>query len=364
MSSLLSGMEEQRPARPVIESSPPQAYGRKRKSSPDYLGAQASSDGFELGSDESYLGRDQWSLRPGASAAASSSRLGGPLGDKRSRLDKGKGRAGPSDGTRVKVEEDAVKVEDMDADVGMDMQGSPDWPDDIDLPAEDGMGEEDDVKPTIDTPMFDMDDDDDDLAVKPTHKPSAMGPPAKRKYVNATSTSLKNLRPTPAAPSFATPAPPKPAVADDGKLARPAWESLQDSLLLASDSMAGSDDLPPSSPPPSSASSRARSSGTSKDAPASTELDVYESDGTTLRMYWLDFLEQEVKVDESVIKNLYLFGKVFDKRGKGAWRSVCLKIDGLERNLFVVPREKTHSQFPPFRHLASFFHFGPRADRT
>ena len=343
MSSLLSGMEEERPSRPIIPSSSPphHAPGRKRKSSPDYF--QASSDGIELGSDESYLGRgSEWGLRAGPSSTsgggASGSRLGG---DKRAKvLDKGKGPA-----TKVKVEEDTVKVEDLDGDVGMDMQGSPDWPEDLELPG--GIEEEeDDVKPTIDAPMFAMDEDDgeDDLVVKPSHKPSgsssAMGPPAKRKFVNATSVSLKNLRPPPSAPSTMKP-PPKHADPDEDVPATPAWESLQDSLLLASDNVAGSDDLPPSSPPPPSRAKAAAMKG----APATTEIDAYESDGTTLRMYWLDYFEQEIKTEDSTTKNLYLFGKVFDRRGaKGKWVSCCLKIDGMERNLFVCPRPKTVSE--------------------
>ncbi|KAL7410542.1 hypothetical protein BDY24DRAFT_399400 [Mrakia frigida] len=341
MSSLLSGMEEERPSRPIIPSSPPPPFGRKRKSSPDLF--QPSSDGIDLGSDESYLGRgSEWGLRAGpssTSAGASGSRLGGAGGDKRAKLlDKGKGK-GPA--TKVKVEEDTVKVEDLDGDVGMDMQGSPDWPEDLELPG--GMDdEEDDIKPTIDTPMFEMDDDDeDDLVVKPSHKPSgsssAMGPPAKRKFVNATSVSLKSLRPPPSAPSTMKPLP-KHADPDEDVPATPAWESLQDSLLLASDNVPGSDDLPPSSPPPPSRAKAAAMKG----APATTDIDAYESDGTTLRMYWLDYFEQEIKTEDSTTKNLYLFGKVFDRRGaKGKWVSCCLKIDGMERNLFVCPRPKT-----------------------
>lgn len=337
MSSLLSGMEEERPSRPVIpSSSPPQHHlGRKRKSSPDYF--QASSDGLELGSDESYLGgggRSAWGLR--APTSASGPRLNGGGGDKRSKFDKGKGVA-----TKVKVE-NTVKVEDLDGDVGMDMQGSPDWPEDLELPGGDDIVEEDDVKPTIDVPMFDMDDDEDDdnLVVKRSHKAAAssstMGPPAKKKYFNATSVAVKPLRSSVMKPIL------KHADPDEDVLATPAWESLQDSLLLASDGVPGSDDIPPSSPPPPSRSKTAAMKG----APATTDLDAHESDGTTLRMYWLDFFEQEVKVDDSVIKNLYLFGKVFDKRGaKGKWTSCCLKIDGMERNLFVCPRPKTVSEY-------------------
>ncbi|KAG8748383.1 DNA-directed DNA polymerase alpha catalytic subunit pol1 [Ceratobasidium sp. 414] len=64
------------------------------------------------------------------------------------------------------------------------------------------------------------------------------------------------------------------------------------------------------------------------------EVDALEPDGS-LRMFWLDYLELESR--------LYLVGKVLD-RSKSTdkvkrWASCCLAIEGIERNLFVLPRK-------------------------
>ncbi|KAG9097044.1 DNA-directed DNA polymerase alpha catalytic subunit pol1 [Ceratobasidium sp. UAMH 11750] len=64
------------------------------------------------------------------------------------------------------------------------------------------------------------------------------------------------------------------------------------------------------------------------------EVDALESDGS-LRMFWLDYLELESR--------LYLVGKVLDKSKSTdkvkRWASCCLAIEGIERNLFVLPRK-------------------------
>lgn len=51
----------------------------------------------------------------------------------------------------------------------------------------------------------------------------------------------------------------------------------------------------------------------------------------SLHMYWLDYAELHGK--------LYLIGKVLDKAEK-KYVSCCVTIEGLERNLFILPRER------------------------
>ena len=57
---------------------------------------------------------------------------------------------------------------------------------------------------------------------------------------------------------------------------------------------------------------------------------VLEDDGS-LRFFWLDYLELDGK--------LYFIGKVKDKT-TGTWLSCCVTVENLERNLYVLPREK------------------------
>ncbi|EEB96533.1 hypothetical protein MPER_04320, partial [Moniliophthora perniciosa FA553] len=61
-----------------------------------------------------------------------------------------------------------------------------------------------------------------------------------------------------------------------------------------------------------------------------SNIDALEEDGS-LRFYWLDYLEHE--------GHLYFIGKLKDKT-TGAWVSCCVTVEGLERNLFVLPRQK------------------------
>lgn len=63
---------------------------------------------------------------------------------------------------------------------------------------------------------------------------------------------------------------------------------------------------------------------------AAAEMKVLEEDGS-LRIWWLDAYEKQGVV--------YMFGKVLDKATK-AYVSCCVTINGIERNLFVLPRAK------------------------
>jgi DNA polymerase alpha subunit A len=89
-------------------------------------------------------------------------------------------------------------------------------------------------------------------------------------------------------------------------LPAPTWLSVYDSLAVTSDETLGFG-----------------SSSTSK-----SSVDALESDGT-LRFFWLDYLEHNGK--------LFLTGKVKDKTSSSLV-SACLAIEGLQRNLFMLPR--------------------------
>ncbi|QRV74151.1 DNA polymerase family B [Ceratobasidium sp. AG-Ba] len=66
----------------------------------------------------------------------------------------------------------------------------------------------------------------------------------------------------------------------------------------------------------------------------SSDVVALEPDGS-LRMFWLDYLELDAR--------LYLVGKVIDKSKSTdkikRWASCCLAIEGIQRNLFLLPRE-------------------------
>lgn len=93
---------------------------------------------------------------------------------------------------------------------------------------------------------------------------------------------------------------------------KPSWLSVYDSLTVNSEA----DTLGPlaSATTPSS----------------SSNISALETDGS-LRFFWLDYLEHEGK--------LYFVGKLKDKNS-GAWVSCCVTVEGVERNLFVLPRER------------------------
>ncbi|KAF9219738.1 hypothetical protein BS17DRAFT_760418 [Gyrodon lividus] len=104
---------------------------------------------------------------------------------------------------------------------------------------------------------------------------------------------------------------PKPTIIGSGPskkedLSAPSWLSVYDSLAVASEDTLGS--------------GPAFSSKTS--------INALEDNGT-LHMFWLDYLEHGGK--------LYLIGKVKDKTSN-TWVSACLAIQGIQRNLFVLPR--------------------------
>lgn len=89
------------------------------------------------------------------------------------------------------------------------------------------------------------------------------------------------------------------------------WMSYYDSLSVAKGETLGSG--------PSAFSS------TSQD-----KISALEPDGS-LRFFWLDYLEHDGKV--------HFIGKLKDKRS-GQWVSCCVTVENLQRNLYVLPRER------------------------
>lgn len=89
------------------------------------------------------------------------------------------------------------------------------------------------------------------------------------------------------------------------------WMSYYDSLSVAKDDALGSG--------PSVFSSMTQD-----------RISALEPDGS-LRFFWLDYLEHDGKV--------HFIGKLKDKNS-GMWISCCVTIENLQRNLYVLPRER------------------------
>jgi DNA polymerase alpha subunit A len=96
----------------------------------------------------------------------------------------------------------------------------------------------------------------------------------------------------------------------------PSWLSVYDSL-----SVSAPDSLGPLT-----------TTATSSVNPS--KISALEADGS-LRFFWLDYLELEGR--------LYFIGKLKDK-ASGAWVSCCVTVEGIERNLFVLPQQKRMEQ--------------------
>ncbi|KZP01754.1 DNA polymerase alpha catalytic subunit, partial [Calocera viscosa TUFC12733] len=101
---------------------------------------------------------------------------------------------------------------------------------------------------------------------------------------------------------------PRPAKKES---AFPSWLSVQDTLNVKAES----DDTIGSAAIGNSAVSK---------------VSALEEDGS-LRFFWLDYLENDGKV--------YLVGKVMDKP-TGKWVSCCVTVENIERNLFVLKRDR------------------------
>jgi DNA polymerase alpha subunit A len=96
----------------------------------------------------------------------------------------------------------------------------------------------------------------------------------------------------------------------------PSWLSLQDKLNVKAES----DDTIGSS---------------AMSGPAVSKVSALEPDGS-LRFFWLDYLENDGKV--------YFVGKTVDKPS-GKWVSCCVTVENIERNLFVLKRDRKVGAF-------------------
>ena len=96
---------------------------------------------------------------------------------------------------------------------------------------------------------------------------------------------------------------------------KPSWLSVYDSLVVETE-----DTLGPLT--------------TSTPSMNSNNVDALEADGS-MRFFWLDYLELDGK--------LYFIGKLKDKTS-GLWVSCSVTVEGIERNLFVLPRERRVEQ--------------------
>ena len=104
---------------------------------------------------------------------------------------------------------------------------------------------------------------------------------------------------------------PVPALLEKKKVENLSWMSYYDSLSVAKDESLGSG--------PSAFSSMTQD-----------RISALESDGS-LRFFWLDYLEHDGKV--------HFIGRLKDKNS-GVWTSCCVTVENLQRNLYVLPRER------------------------
>jgi DNA polymerase alpha subunit A len=104
---------------------------------------------------------------------------------------------------------------------------------------------------------------------------------------------------------------PVPGLPEKKKAESLNWMSYYDSLSVAKDEALGSG--------PSVFSSVTQD-----------RISALEPDGS-LRFFWLDYLEHDGKV--------HLIGKLKDKNS-GVWISCCVTVENLQRNLYVLPRER------------------------
>lgn len=125
----------------------------------------------------------------------------------------------------------------------------------------------------------------------------------------------------PPKPKVALDAMAKPMKPSNGDAAKkksdgpPSWLSVYDSLSVAKDDSLATLDT---------------TTTTARTAAASSNYSLLEEDGS-LRFYWLDYHEHDGVLD--------FFGKAQDKKTK-EWVSLCVRVENLQRNLFVLPRER------------------------
>jgi DNA polymerase alpha subunit A len=103
------------------------------------------------------------------------------------------------------------------------------------------------------------------------------------------------------------------------------WQEAAANVALATSSdPVEVEDLPPLP----AAAKRGKAAAAPLPVPNASKVDALEADGS-LRFFWLDHME--------VNGTLHLFGKVWD-RHSGRHVSGCVTVEGIERNLYVLPK--------------------------
>lgn len=180
-------------------------------------------------------------------------------------------------------------------------------------------------------------DEDDDLFIRPavpsTSKAKA-GPPVRRQLVNASvKPVVAKLEPV------EDQLPPVPPPTRPGAIAKPKgmdWRTATVGLALAVAPIKDDDDedkFDSTEADAFKAPFAPKKNGKKLPEPdlPVKHANVLEADGT-LRFWWYDMLDVRGVV--------YLVGKVQEKDGKQAWVSGMLMVGGIQRKLYVLPREK------------------------
>lgn len=157
-------------------------------------------------------------------------------------------------------------------------------------------------------------EEEEDIFVKPA--PSArLAAAPRRALVNSSSVKAK--------PLLAEKVEEKADVSKDNKKVKGVdWRVATAELAVADAEMGEDEPLP---------ATGAKAKGKKAEGPVTSKIKAFEADGESLRFYWLDHMEMNGVV--------HLTGKVLDKE-TGKYVSCCLTVEGIERNLFVLPRGK------------------------
>ena len=196
-----------------------------------------------------------------------------------------------------------------------------------------GCAEDEDVK--MDEAK--LEDDDDEIFVKPDLPTKAKGPPIRRQLVNGT--AIRTL-PKPEPVDFQMPSPlPLPVGAALPKPKGMDWRTATAALAsLAAPAGADFDDDEKEEeaeplPQPESLKRGGKKAPPPPTIPA-VNVNALEEDGS-LRFWWFDYLEPTPGA-------VTLVGKVRIKGGAddGKWVSACVTVTGIKRKLYVLPRAK------------------------
>ncbi|KAK0558719.1 DNA-directed DNA polymerase alpha catalytic subunit pol1 [Tilletia horrida] len=175
----------------------------------------------------------------------------------------------------------------------------------------------------------DEDEEEDDFSIQ---APAAGDKRARGAIVNAAAVKAapkgankENVKADKAAPES------KDKVEDDDAVAKVRGFAKNSKPLDGRDSWKTvSEGLESSTPAP--ASSAATSASTVRDAVAPNKIQAFEDD-KTLRFFWMDYSETQDGI-------IHLIGKVKDRK-TGKFVSATLTVEGIERCLFLLPREYT-----------------------